>query len=460
MTDDTPLPFDLPTVERKKVTVDFSGGTQSSNGGLLLLRQAERKLGVCRRLAAAMPDRRDPDRIQHEMFEMVTARTSAIASGYKDAIDLDRLRHDPLMKVAVGRCPQTGAPLASQSTISRLENAPSKTDAARLGVALLDQFGTTVKPGRMEILDIDDTFCAAHGGQQLAFWNAHHDERGFASMHIYHVASGAPVSTILRPARTPKGTEVRTVIKHVTQRLQQHWPNTRMVWRGDSHYGRVEAMEWIEENDGDYIFGFPGNATLDALTAKAADNLRFHHAQSSEPKVRTWTSFTYQAGSWTHPRRVVARLECSLQPDTGETITTSNGMRQEVDIRYVVTSLKGSAEHLYEDDYCGRGQMENLIKLHKAQLSSDRMSCHSATANQVRLVLHTAAYWLMLAVRDAIPKNEPLAKAEFATIRERLFKIAARAIEHATRIRIHLPTSFPQARLFRTVALRLAPSTG
>jgi Transposase DDE domain group 1 len=460
MTDDTPLPFDLPAVCRKKLTVDFNGGTQSCDGGLLLLRAAERKLGVCERLAAAMPDRRDPDRILHEMFEMVMARSSAIASGYKDAIDFDRLRHDPVMKVAVGRCPETGAPLASQSTISRLENSASKTDAARLAVAMIDQFCATVKPGRVEIFDIDDTFCAAHGGQQLAFWNAHHDERGFATMHIYHVASGAPVAAILRPARTPKGTEVRTVIKHVTKLLKQRWPNTRIVWRGDSHYGRAEAMEWIEENDGDYIFGLPGNSTLDALAAKTADNLRFHHAKSSEPKVRTWTSFTYQAGSWTRPRKVVARLECSLQPDTGETITTSNGMRQEVDIRYVVTSLKGPAEHLYEDHYCGRGQMENLIKLHKAQLSSDRMSCHSATANQVRLALHTAAYWLMLAVRDAIPKTEPLAKAEFATIRERLIKTGARVIERAARIRIQLPTSFPQARLFRAVALRLAPSSG
>jgi len=458
MTDDTPLPFDLPAVCRKKLTVDFNGGTQSSDGGLLLLRAAERKVRVCERLAAVMPDRRDPNRILHEMFEMLMARSSAIASGYKDAIDFDRLRHDPAMKVAVGRCPETGDPLASQATISRLENSASKTDAARLAVALVDQLCATVKPGRVEIFDIDDTFCAAHGGQQLAFWNAHHDERGFATMHIYHVASGAPVAAILRPARTPKGTEVRTVIKHVTKLLKQRWPNTRIVWRGDSHYGRAEAMEWIEENDGDYIFGLPGNSTLDALTAKIADNLRFHHAKSSEPKVRTWTSFYYQAGSWMRPRRVVARLECSLQPDTGETITTSNGMRQEVDIRYVVTSLTGPAEHLYEDRYCGRGQMENLIKLHKAQLSSDRMSCHSATANQVRLVLHTAAYWLMLAVRDAIPKKEPLAKAEFATIRERLFKTGARVIEHAARIRIHLPTSFPEARLFRAVALRLAPS--
>src|SRR5450755_2861346 len=143
------------------------------------------------------------------------------------------------------------------------------------------------------------------------------------------------------------------------------------------------------ENDGtDYIFGLAGNPVLDALMAETADNLRIHHAMSNQTKLRTYASFIYQAGSWDRPRKVVARLECSLQPDAGE--TTSAGMRQEVDVRYVVTSLKGTAQHLYEDVYCQRGQMENLIKLHKAQLSSDRMSCHSATANQVRLVLHTA----------------------------------------------------------------------
>jgi hypothetical protein len=451
MSNDTLLPFDLPSVGRKKLTIDFAGGNQSSDGGLLLLRAAERKLGVCRRLAEAMPDRRDPERVRHAMFEMVMARASAIACGYEDAIDLDRLRHDPLMKVAVGRCPESGAPLASQSTISRLENAPSKTEAVRLSAALLDQLGTTVRPGKLEVLDIDDTFCAAHGGQQLAFWNAHHDERGFASMHIYHVASGTPVAAILRPARTPKGSEVRTVIRHVTKRLRCHWPKTRIVWRGDSHYGRVEAMEWAEDHDADYIFGLVGNAALDALVAETAVNLRFHHAMSRKAKLRTYASFLYQAGSWGRPRKVVARLECSLQP--GEA-----GMRQEVDIRYVVTSLKGSAQHLYENIYCQRGQMENLIKLHKAQLASDRMSCHSATANQVRLVLHTAAFWLMHGVRAAIPQASPFAKCEFATIRERLIKIGARVIEHVARIRVQLPTGCPYAALFRSVARGLMPS--
>ncbi len=146
---------------------------------------------------------------------------------------------------------------------------------------------------------------------------------------------------------------------------------------------------------------------------------------SSTAKLRTFASFTSQAGSWKWPRKVAARLECSLQPEPGET-----GLRQEVDIRYIVTSLEGSAQHFYENVYCQRGQMENLIKLYKAQLASDRMSCHSATANQVRLVLHTAAFWLMHGVRAATPRTNPLAGCEFATIRERLIKIGARVIEH------------------------------
>ena len=454
MTDDTLLPFDLPAVRRKKLTVDFAGGNQSSDAGLLLLREAERKLGVCRRLADAMPDGRDQSRVRHQMFELVMARSSGIACGHKDGNDHDRLRYDPLMKLAVGRCPETGAPLASQSTYSRLENAPRKVEAARLGGALVDQFCVTVKPGRQEVIDIDDTFCAAHGGQQLAFWNAHHDERGFATMHINHVKSGTPIAAILRPARTPKGTEVRTVVKHVTRRMKKHWPSTRLVWRGDSHYGRHEVMEWCEDNGEAFIFGLPGNSVLDAMVEETCDHLRFWHVVGTEAKLRCYTSLEYKARSWARARRVIARIECSLQPDPRE----PGCCRQEVDIRYVATSLEGSPEHLYENVYCQRGQMENLIKLHKAQLASDRMSCHSATANQVRLVLHTAAFWLMHGVRAAIPASSPLAKAEFATIRERLVKIGARVIEHAARIRIQLPTSCPEGALFRTLALGLMAS--
>jgi len=454
MTCDTPLPFDLPAVRRRKLTVDFGGGNQSSDAGLLLIRESERRLGVCRRLAAAMPDGRDPARVQHAMIELVMARAAAIACGHEDGNDHDRLRHDPLLKLAVGRCPESGEPLASQATYSRLENAPGRIETARLTAALVDQYAAHVDPGGEVVLDIDDTFCAAHGGQQLAFWNAHHDERGFATMHVTDTARGLPVVAILRPARTPKGTEVRTVIKHITKRIRCQWPaTTRLIWRGDSHYGRVEAMQWLEENDGHFIFGLGGNAALDAHVAEAAARLAFDHLLGSEDKLRTYVSFEYQASSWKRPRTVVARLEASMQPIPGE-----DGMRQELDTRYVVTSLSGTAKYLYETIYCQRGQMENLIKLHKAQLASDRMSCHAATANQVRLVLHTAAFWLLHGVRAAIPQSSPLARAEFATIRDRLIRIAARVIEHAARIRIQLPTSCPDGALFRSIALGLSPS--
>src|SRR6516162_1952661 len=183
MTEATLLPFDLPAVHRKKLTVDFDGGNQSSDGGLLLLRQAERKIGVCRRLAEVMPDSRDQSRARHEMFELVAARTFAIGCGYKDGNDLNRLRHDPLLKIAVGCCPESGRPLASQSTISRLENAPRKVEAARMTAALVDQFCCSVNPEKEEILDIDETFCAAHGGHQLAFWNAHKNDLSLTILH-------------------------------------------------------------------------------------------------------------------------------------------------------------------------------------------------------------------------------------------------------------------------------------
>jgi len=452
----TPLPFDLPAVRRKKLTVDFYGGNQSSDAGLLLLRGAEKKIGVCARLAGAMRDRRDPIRVRHAMFELVSARVLAIACGYEDGNDLDWLRHDPALKMAVGRCPETGAALASQSTISRFENAPTKKDAARFAKALVDQFTAQVTPAHRDIFDIDDTFDAAHGGQQMTFWNAHHDQRGFAPMHVYHAGTGLPVAAVLRSAKTPNGREVRTVIKHLTKRILKTWRRANIVWRGDSHYGRAEALDWCDANGVGYIFGFAGNSVLEAQVAEAADHLRFWHARSDAPKSRCYKTLEYKAGSWSAPRRVIARIEASMQP--APTDTDPSAMRQEIDVRYVVTSLDGDAERLYEGVYCQRGQAENLIKLHKAQLASDRTSCHSATANQVRLTLHTAAFWLMHTVRAAIPQGHSLAKAEFNTLRLRLLKIAARVIEHGRRIRVHLPTSCVEKTLFRAIALGLSPS--
>jgi len=442
MNEDSLLPFDLPAVGRKKVTLAFDGGRLSSDGGVLLLREVERNLAIAERLVSCLPDRRDRARIDHELVEMLRLRMFLIAAGYEDADDCDGLRHDPVFKLAVGRPPETGAPLCSQPTMSRLENAPSRIEIARMMAAMVDLFcDSYARPPAAITLDIDDTLDRVHGTQQLSLFNAHYDERCFLPIHIYEAGSGKPVAVILRPGKTPDGAEVRTIIKHVTRRIRRHWPQVRICWRGDSHYARPEAMDWCEANGVDYLFGLAGNAVLHAQVREVADDLCVRRAEAREEKRRTWTEFRYAAGSWTRERRAIARIEA-----------TTRGL----DLRYVVTTFKGSAERLYEMVYCARGQAENLIKLHKTQLASDRTSCRSPRANQFRLVLHTAAYWLLHGLRAAIPKASAWAAAEFTTLRLRLIKLAARVVETATRIRIRLPSACPDKALFRFLAGRFA----
>ena len=442
MTDDSLLPFHLPAVRCKKVTAAFDGGLISSDGGLVLLREAERRLGLADTLAGCIRDRRNQAQVVHTLAAMLRFRMLAIACGYEDADDCDALRADPLFKLASGHAPESGRDLCSQPTMSRLENAPSRTEVARMTAALVDIFCRSFPaPPATITLDIDDTCDPVHGHQQLSLFHAHYDTRCFLPVHVYHVESGKPVAVLLRPGKTPSGAEVRTLLKHLVRRIRRHWPRTRLVFRGDSHYGRPQAMAWCEANGVDYIFGLSGNRALHALAYEMADDLKVHRAEAGADRMRAFTAFAYAARSWSRERRVIARLEA-----------TTRGF----DARYIVTSLTGEARHLYEDVYCARGQAENLIKLHKGQLASDRTSCQSPLANQLRLVLHTGAYWLMLALRNAIPRAAPLARAEFATLRLRLLKLGARVVEKAARVRIHFASACPDAALFRLLAGRLA----
>ncbi len=444
MTDDNLLPFSFPVVCRKKVTAAFDGGRLTSDGGVMLLAMAERRLGIAERLARAFPDRRDPSRITHTLADMIRARTFAIACGYEDADDLDFLRADPAFKLACGRLPNTGRDLCSQPTFSRLENAPSLKDAIRLTYALVDQWIASYKaPPPSVTLDIDDTCDIVHGHQQLSLFNAHYDERCFLPIHVYDTEKSRPVAVVLRPGKTPGGIEVRAHLRRLTRRIRKSWPKTRITFRGDGHYARPEAMAWCEKNGVDYVFGLPGTKPLSRKVDEAADAIRVQRALDNKDVVRGYTETRHRAKSWKCERRAVARIEA-----------TKLGL----DIRFVVTNLEyGSPEWLYDSFYCARGQAENLIKLHKTQLSSDRTSCRSAVANQVRLVLHTAAYWLMLTVRDTIPKPRDLAKAEFATLRLRLIKIAARITETASRVRLAFATCCPDADLFRGLPAALMP---
>ena len=441
MSEDSLLPFELPSVARKKVSVGFDGGQLSSDAGVLVLRGVEKKLGLAVRLASCFRDRRKPERIEHSFEEMLRLRMFAIAAGYEDANDCDALRHDPVFKMAVGHAPESGDPLCSQPTMSRLENAPSKIEIGRLMAAMVDQFCDSYQRTPSSItLDIDDTFDAVHGQQQLSLFNAHYDERCFLPIHIYEGTTGKPVAMILREGKTPSGKEVRTILKHVIKRIRSHWPKVAILVRGDSHYGRDEAMEWCENHDVDYVFGFAGNDVLHVLTREAADAICVQRALSGEDKCRGFKAFRYRAKTWGLERRFVARIEA-----------TPKGL----DVRYVVTSLKAGARHLYETLYCARGNAENLIKLHKSQLASDRTSCRDPKANQFRLILHTAAYWLLLTMRAAAPSRSPLRYAEFNTLRLRLIKIAARVVEGVARIRVFLPTACPDRAVFRALAGRL-----
>jgi transposase InsO family protein len=390
-------------------------------------------------------DPRNPLLVTHSVADILRARMLAIACGYEDADDLDRLRTDPGFKLACGRLPDTGNDLCSQPTMSRWENAPNLREIVRLMGMMVDLYCSSYQtPPAGVTLDIDDTVDVVHGHQQLSLFNAHYDERCFLPIHVYDTATSRPVAVLLRPGKTPSGEEVRGHLRRLVRRIRRHWPRTRITVRGDGHYGRPEVMEWCDENGIGFIFGLPGNAVLDRAVEETADDIRTRRALDQKPCVRGFAETSYRAKSWTKERRACARIEA-----------TTKGL----DIRFVVTSVTtGSAEHIYETLYCARGQAENLIKLHKAQLASDRTSCRSPLANQMRLILHTAAYWLILTVRDAIPRTHALATAEFTTIRLRILKLGARVIEMASRVRLAFAAACPDATLIRYVAAALMPT--
>jgi hypothetical protein len=277
----------------------------------------------------------------------------------------------------------------------------------------------------------------------LSLFNAHYDERCFLPIHVYDAASGHCVLTILRPGKTPDGKEIRGHVCRLVRRLRRHWPKTRITLRGDSHYGRKEVMDWCEQNDVTYIFGLAPNKVLADQVFPKLDECCVRRALAQAEKLRDFTWTRYAAKSWSRARRVVARIEVT---------------RKGADTRYVVTNIKGGrARYLYEKVYCARGQAENLIKRHKSQLASDRTSCRSPRANQMRLILHSVAYWLMRMIQAAIPRGEALASAEFTTVRLRLLKVAVRVRETASRIRLAFAANCPDAALIRDLVGSLIP---
>jgi hypothetical protein len=442
MADHAPFLPGLSAVGGKPVHVTFDGGRLTSDAGVVVLAEIERRLGLAERLARCIDDPRAPQRVTHQLAEMIRFRALLVAAGYADANDCDALRADPAFKMAVGRLPESGADLCSQPTMCRLENLPTATALKRMMAAMVELFcdSFTAVPRRI-VLDIDDTLDRVHGQQQLALFNAHHGGHCFLPIHIYEATSGKPVAMILRPGKTPDGAEVALVLRHVVRAIRARWPRVEIVARGDSHYCRPEALDWLERNRVGYVFGLAGNQVLLRKVAHLADATAMARLVGEMAKARRYAEFRYAAMTWQAERQVIARIEASGQG---------------VDSRFIVTNLPGAARWLYEDIYCARGQAENLIKAHKLHLASDRTSCTKATANQFRLLIHTAAYWLLHTLRSLAPKLSFWRDAQFDTIRLALLKVAARVTELATRIKVALPSCYPYQDSLTLLAARAA----
>ena len=442
MAENAPVLPGLSPVGGRPVQVTFDGGRLTSDAGVLILAAIERRLGIAERLARCIDDPRAPERVRHGLAEMIRFRALMIAAGYADANDCDALRADPAFRLAVGRLPESGAELCSQPTMTRLENLPSAIALKRMMAAMVELFcdSFTEVPRRI-VLDIDDTLDRVHGRQQLSLFHAHYDSRCFLPIHIYEATTGKPVALILRPGKTPDGAEVALVLRHVVRAIRAHWPAVDILIRGDGHYSRPEAMAWLERNRVGYVFGLAGNRILLNKVADLAEDAAMARIAGKTDKARRYGEFRYAAKTWPTERQVIARIEASAHGN---------------DSRFVVTNLKGAPRWLYDEIYCARGQAENLIKAHKLHLASDRTSCSKATANQFRLLIHTAAYWLLHTLRGLAPKTSFWRVAQFDTIRLALIKVAGRITEMATRIKVALPSGYPDKESFLLLSVRAA----
>jgi hypothetical protein len=435
-----PLPG-LSPVSGKAVVARFDGGQLSSDAGVLVLREIAQRSGLAGRLAACIDDPRDQNQIVHPLAALIEFRMLMIASGYEDGNDATALRSDPAFKLAQGVLP-SGPDLASQSTISRLENLPAIPSLLHMEQAFIDFYcASYARVPKRIVLDLDDTFDAVHGGQQLRLFNAHYNEYGFQPIVVFD-GEGRMVTAVLRPAKRPSGLEIRAFLRRLLSAIRANWPATQILIRGDSHYCSPKVIDFCRANGLDFIFGVAPTATLrrHVATLETSTKARFD-AGSKTAKVRRYKEFYDGAASWSRVERIVARVEAG--PDGPDT-------------RFIVTNLPGGRpKMLYEDIYCQRGRMENHIKSWKTHLAADRTSCNKSTANQFRLFLHAGAYWLMWALRNAMPKRSAWRVAQFDTLRLKLIKIAARVEEMKTQVRLHLPSAYPFQAILRTVLVRL-----
>ena len=447
----------------REVVARFDGGPVTSDGGGLLLREVETRFRFIDQFARCFTDHRDPDLVEHTLTDLLKQRIFGLCLGYEDLVDHDRLRHDPLLAVLVGkddplgqqrvRSRDKGKALAGKSTLNRLELTPVRANAAsryKKTVAHLDamqrffvdafvqqQF---VPPQRI-VLDLDSTDFPLYGHQLGRFFHGYYDEYCYLPLYIF--CGDHPLLALLRPADIDGAAGTLKHLARIVGRIRECWPNVQIVVRGDSGFCREHLMRWCEDAGVDYLFGLAKNTRLLALLESELRQAKAAFTQSGQAS-RVFKDFRYRTlDSWSRERRVVGKAE---------------HLAKGANPRFVVTSLSAdeiAAQPLYEREYCHRGEMENRIKEQQRMLFANRVSCSTMRANQVRLCLATVAYIVLRALRQFGLERTELARAQCDTIRVKLLKIGAVVRVTVRRVWLALSEAYPLRGVFMQVWERL-----
>jgi len=448
----------FPELVGKPIVVQCDDHRGSSDGGGLLLRAADARLGLTDSLAAVLRDDRDANRISHEMVELLTQRVMAIALGYADCNDAARLAEDPIHKMLVGRDPIAGEPLASQPTLSRFENSVGRKDLYRMGDALAE---VVIERHRKRLhgrakritIDLDPTDDPTHGAQQLAMFNGHYDSWCYLPVVGFLSFDDEPdqylFAAVLRAGNAPAKLGAIGILRRVLAKLREAFPKARFRVRLDGGFASADMFAFLDgQEDLDYAVAMAKNAVLERRAKKLMGKARKLSRQSGKTE-HVYGECQYAAKKWSGKRRIIIKAEMVRHP----------GRTPKDNPRFVVTNLSQTPKWIYERVYCQRGDIENRIKELHHGLELDRTSCPSFWANQLRVLMTAAAYVLMQEIRMRLSSGSS-ARAQVSTIRDRLLKIGARVVQSVRRIVVHLPASFPHAADWRRVALALGASSG
>lgn len=470
----------LKRLRRQAVEVDFKGGTLTSDGGLVLFREVDRKLDLISRIDELIADPRDPFYISHPQSEMLTSRIFGIAAGYEDANDHDQLRHDPSFQVAAGRTPaennydENNYPLASPSTISRLENRVDTKTCLKLNELLVDVFLDSFQEAPEElILDYDATDDLTHGNQEKRHFNGFYD--GYCFLPLYVFCGDQILVSYLRPSSVGAAHHARGITKLLVNKIRSRWPNVKIIIRGDSGYSNERLMRWCDKNQVGYVFGFQKNVVLNRQIACEMTMARIKYS-SHGTKQSCFKWFRYRAHSWDRHRWMIGKAEYGSKGSNPRFVVTNLPSNHDIiDTTYhrpridgkqvecikklgTVCSVARNPQEFYQTLYCMRGEMENRIKEQQLCLFADRTSCTRFIANQFRLLLSSFAYVLVDGLRRLGLQGTKQERWRVDTIRLRLIKIASRVCVSSRRVVFHLASHCPSASVFEAVLARLGRS--